>query len=84
MYGYGDFRRLKIFLIVVLKMLPDKLQIVELTTLDHGECGMLKGMITNNMLCAGGKNGKDACQGDSGGKICLIEDPLKRSEMLLC
>ena len=62
-------------------MLPDKLQIVELTTLDHGECGMLKGMITNNMLCAGGKNGKDACQGDSGGKICFIYDPVKRPEI---
>ena len=29
---------------------------------------MLESMITTNMICAGGMDGKDACQGDSGGE----------------
>ena len=42
---------------------------MEITTLEEGYCGMLSNLITKNMICAGGVDGKDACQGDSGGKI---------------
>ena len=65
------------FFVVCWQILPDKLQIVEIKTLEKGYCGMLSSLITDNMICAGGVDGKDACQGDSGGKIvfscCLMK-----------
>ena len=54
------------------QILPDKLQIVEIKTLEEGYCGMLSSLITENMICAGGVDGKDACQGDSGGKTIFL------------
>ena len=62
--------------------MPDALQIVGITTLRQGKCGMLEGMITNNMICAGGMHGKDACQGDSGGN-CVIKFLIVNNRVLI-
>jgi len=55
---------------------PTILQQAEVTVLSNQECrntGYSSGQITDNMLCAQGRNSKgqitDACQGDSGGPL---------------
>ena len=49
---------------------PSKLHYVKLDILSNGECEKSygSGNITDNMMCAKGANGEDACQGDSGGE----------------
>ena len=63
------------------QILPEKLQIVEIKTLKEGYCGMLSSLITDNMICAGGVDGKDACQGDSGGTIVFSYRLIQRKLM---
>ena len=51
---------------------PDQLVEVNVTTMDNTECeDFYAGYeeITDNMICASG-DGKDSCQGDSGGRKC--------------
>ena len=64
---------------------PEVLQQVETRCISNKECSTSSNyekyerktsrrLITENMICAGNKlyGGEDACQGDSGGKLCLF------------
>ena len=60
--GWGTFD-------VETSRLPSKLQEANVTTYENGRCESIpSGLLTENMICASGKNGQDSCQGDSGGK----------------
>ena len=49
----------------------DKLREVNVTTMTNAECNVkYSGEVLDSMICAADK-GKDACQGDSGGK-CIV------------
>ncbi|XP_038623363.1 kallikrein-5-like [Tachyglossus aculeatus] len=49
---------------------PKALQCVNITILSKEACqAAYPGMITESMLCAGDRTGKDSCQGDSGGPL---------------
>ena len=56
---------------------PDRLMEVNVTTMENTDCQVFYAgneVITDNMICAA-SDGKDACQGDSGGNnmdiICI-------------
>ena len=62
---------------------PDRLMEVNVTVIDNTECNeaYANEAITNSMICARDE-GKDSCQGDSGGKVILYYlyySPLHRS-----
>ena len=55
---------------------PKKLMKVDVPIISRSQCNDKKwydGDITNNMICAGYKQGKkDSCQDDSGGKVVIL------------
>uniref|UniRef100_A0A452TZV1 Kallikrein related peptidase 12 n=1 Tax=Ursus maritimus TaxID=29073 RepID=A0A452TZV1_URSMA len=49
---------------------PDLLQCLNVSIVSSATCqAVFPGRITDNMVCASGKEGADACQGDSGGPL---------------
>ncbi|WP_163835544.1 trypsin-like serine protease [Spartinivicinus ruber] len=53
-------------------MLSNKLMEVDVPVVSQQECSQAYGGITENMVCAGYKQGgKDSCQGDSGGPLFI-------------
>ena len=51
-------------------MLSNKLMEVDVPIMSHQECKNAYRGVTQNMVCAGYKQGgKDSCQGDSGGPL---------------
>uniref|UniRef100_A0A452TZS6 Kallikrein related peptidase 12 n=1 Tax=Ursus maritimus TaxID=29073 RepID=A0A452TZS6_URSMA len=59
-----------LFLLSVTDPFPDLLQCLNVSIVSSATCqAVFPGRITDNMVCASGKEGADACQGDSGGPL---------------
>lgn len=50
---------------------PEMLRGVELPVLSENQCWAAYRHVTSRMLCAGGEEGKDSCQADSGGPLVV-------------
>jgi len=51
----------------------DSLRGVEVEILENNDCHKLYGIMTENMMCTSGSNGRGTCFGDSGGPAIVIQ-----------